>query len=96
MPNKSEIFISFLVEKKIGIIKIIDQGPGINYKYQNKIFQRFYTDRGSNKNFHSGLGLDIARHIIESFGGKIYLGKSDVNSYYGACFVIELPVKTLI
>ena len=95
-PKNSTIFISFSIEQMKGIIKIIDQGPGIGYKYKDKIFERFYTDRADNLDFHSGLGLDIARHIIKSFGGEIYLGKSDVKDYYGACFVIELPVKTII
>ena len=42
---------------------------------------------------HSGLGLDIARHIIKSYGGKIYLSDQKIKNYEGACFIIELPLK---
>ncbi|MBI28537.1 MAG: hypothetical protein CMI95_01420 [Pelagibacteraceae bacterium] len=74
-------------------IYIVDQGPGIDLRYKEKIFERFYTDRSIDDNFHSGLGLDIARHIIQSYKGKIYLGEKKFEGYNGACFVIELPLK---
>ena len=44
--------------------------------YKDKIFDRFYSDRGEKREAHTGLGLSIVRNIIESFGGKISLIKS--------------------
>ena len=94
-PNQSSILISCVYENKYCLIYIVDQGKGIDYKYRNKIFERFYTDRINNNNIHSGLGLDIARHIIESFNGKIRLEDKKIKGYNGACFVIELPLKEI-
>ena len=58
-----------------------------------KIFERFYTDRLSEKNKHSGLGLSIAKKIIESFSGSIKLTNLKSQKYFGACFEINLPLK---
>lgn len=51
-----------------------DQGPGIPPANLETIFQRFYTDRPRGAAFggNSGLGLSIARQIVESYGGKIW------------------------
>ena len=40
-----------------------------------------------------GLGLSIAREIIEHMNGNISLDKSNKSDYPGACFLIILPVK---
>lgn len=92
-PNKS--FILVVCESIDGecLIRIVDQGIGIKFEYNKKIFDRFYKDRTTDDDKHSGLGLDIARHIVESYGGSIYLENKKVKSYQGACFVIKFPLK---
>ena len=92
-PKNSRISVESKTEKDKYYISIADQGSGIKTEYSEKIFERFYTDRKHNENMHSGLGLDIARHIIESYNGSIYLHNKMISNYQGACFVIELPLK---
>ncbi len=75
-------------------IKVYDQGKGINFDHKNKIFNRFYTDRDTDREKHSGLGLAISREILKSFNGSIELTKSDNLDFCGACFIIELPLET--
>ena len=75
------------------IIKIYDQGKGISIELAEKVFDRFYTDRENDQNFHSGLGLSIVREILTSFRGSIKLVVSDKEDYSGACFIINLPLK---
>ena len=94
-PNQSSILISCVNENNNCLIYIFDQGKGIDYKYRDRIFERFYSDRTDNEGIHSGLGLDIARHIIESFNGQIRLEDKKIKGYNGACFVIELPLKAI-
>ena len=75
------------------LIKIYDQGKGIPIEQAEKVFNRFYTDRDDNKDYHSGLGLSISREILKSFRGSINLINSDKEAYSGACFIINLPLK---
>ena len=64
--DNSEILIHQKNLNKNVIILISDQGQGITQHLKNKIFERFYTDRTSNKDQHTGLGLSIAKKIIEN------------------------------
>ena len=75
------------------LLYIVDQGAGISFNLKEKIFERFYTDRPDNQNKHSGLGLSIAKKILESFSGSIELSVNEFKYYSGACFKITLPLK---
>ena len=94
-PLNSSILLFVKLKDEICVIHFVDQGPGINLEYKDKIFQRFYTDRLKDKNTHSGLGLSISKKIIESLGGSICLIKSPHLGFEGACLEIKLPLKDL-
>ena len=67
-------------------IKIKDNGIGIKKEYTDKIFDSFMK---LHNNFNSaGLGLSIAKRIIESKGGKIWV-ESEENS--GSTFYFTIP-----
>ena len=92
--KKSKILIKLVkVDKTKVMIKIYDQGRGIDFNDSEKIFERFYSDRQQNLKNHTGLGLSIAREIITHMNGKLFLDKSDKSEYSGACFLINLPIK---
>ena len=73
-----------------------DQGPGIPRDNLETIFQRFYTERPKGAAFgrNSGLGLSIARQIVEAHRGRIWAeniadpGSGDIK---GARLIVELP-----
>ena len=92
-PKNSEILIKQQVTNNNVKIIIIDQGKGIAQNLANKIFERFYTDRQLEQDKHTGLGLSIAKKIIESFSGSIRLTNNESQHYLGACFEIILPLK---
>ena len=91
-PQNSEILIEQKTIDKDVIVSFFDQGPGVNTRLKNKIFERFYTDREVNQDKHSGLGLSIAKKIIESFSGSLKLNNVKSEKYFGACFSIILPL----
>ena len=74
------------------IVRVMDQGPGIPQQEREAVFRRFHSERPSSEDFgsHSGLGLAIARTIIEGHHGSITVHDRE-DSGRGACFQIMLP-----
>jgi signal transduction histidine kinase len=87
--NKSDapvIEIDFTENDEFHTIKIKDNGIGIKKEYIDRIFDSFMK---LHNNFNSaGLGLPIAKRIIESRGGKIWV-ESEENS--GSTFYFTIP-----
>jgi two-component system sensor histidine kinase ChvG len=72
-----------------------DEGPGIPPENLETIFQRFYTQRPKGAAFggNSGLGLSIARQIVEAHKGRIYAQNIEREGRIaGARLIVELPV----
>ncbi len=74
------------------VIRVEDDGPGVPSIQREEIFRRFHSIRPAGENFgrHSGLGLAIARSIIEAHDGRITALDRD-DAARGACFEIRLP-----
>jgi two-component system sensor histidine kinase ChvG len=81
-------------------VRVEDDGPGIPPENLESVFQRFYTNRpkghapgGAAFGGHSGLGLAIARQIVEAHGGRLQaenrLGPE--GEVQGAVFTVLLP-----
>ena len=70
----TELVIQELTENKI-IVRVTDNGLGIEEKYFNRLFERFYRvdQSGSRKGGGSGLGLAIVKHIMDAHDEKIYI-----------------------
>ncbi len=77
-------------------VRIDDDGPGIPAENLETVFQRFYTARPKGTAFgaNSGLGLSIARQIIEAHGGTIRAeNRTDgAGETQGARFEVALPL----
>jgi signal transduction histidine kinase len=52
-------------------IEVLDQGPGIDPLYKEKVFEKFFRLPGQQAQ-GSGLGLSILRSIVQHHGGKVY------------------------
>ncbi|MBC3845431.1 ATP-binding protein [Winogradskyella echinorum] len=70
----TEVSIENLIKNKT-IIRVTDNGEGIDKSNLQRLFERFYrVDKsGSRKEGGSGLGLSIVKHIIEAHEEKIYV-----------------------
>lgn len=87
-PQNGKIEIHQLVKDKKYILKIKDNGIGIDKKYHSKIFKKFvHLNNVYSKNQTStGLGLTITKELVKLHKGKITL-ESELNK--GSCFTME-------
>jgi two-component system, OmpR family, sensor histidine kinase ChvG len=74
------------------VIRIEDEGPGVPIEQRELIFRRFHSLRpeSDGHNSHSGLGLAIARAIVEGHDGRTRTDNR-AGDAQGACFEIRLP-----
>lgn len=76
-------------------VTVEDEGPGIPDTKLENVFERFYTERPSHESYgqHSGLGLSIAKQIVDAHGGAIWAENiRDIpgTKIKGARFTVEL------
>jgi NtrC-family two-component system sensor histidine kinase KinB len=72
-------------------ISVQDDGPGIPYEYQSKIFDRFVQVKSNQVLGGSGLGLAICKEIVRAHGGTIWV---DSAPGAGSTFHFTLPAET--
>ena len=91
-PPGGEVVISLSADDRNARVRVSDKGPGIPPEDLPHIFERFYRGdkSGSGQKPGVGLGLSIARFIVEKHGGTL-----DVESAvgHGSAFTITLPLE---
>jgi signal transduction histidine kinase len=90
-PEKSVVQVSLAKKRKNAVLTVEDEGIGIAQKDIPHIFDRFYRAENARERVGEeggyGLGLAIAKRIVERYGGSICAQKKEK----GACFVVVLP-----
>ncbi|HBY75976.1 MAG TPA: two-component sensor histidine kinase, partial [Cyanobacteria bacterium UBA11148] len=87
--SDSLVSVSGKIEGGMIAVEIRDRGVGISPKDLPHIFEQFYTADQSRQGNSTGLGLAIARRIVEAHGGTITASSIGVGQ--GATFTIHLP-----
>jgi len=77
------------ISKDSVLVEISDTGIGITGKDLPRIFERFYKTDKSRAGQGSGMGLAIAKHIVEAHGGEIKVRSEEGKS---STFSFNLPV----
>ncbi|MCL6429498.1 MAG: GAF domain-containing protein, partial [Anaerolineae bacterium] len=90
-PDGGLIVVRAAVEGREVVVSVADQGVGIAPEHLNRLFEKFYRVRTGleHRVVGSGLGLPIARAIVESHGGRIW-AESQVGQ--GSTFYFSLPI----
>lgn len=91
-PNPGTVGVSVQREAGEAVLTVSDQGPGIPDEHRDRVFERFFSWRpgtASARHEHAGLGLAIARAIVEAYGGTIGTLPHDG----GARLEVRLPLE---
>ena len=94
-PKGGKIIITAIPAKTMLRIRVDDEGPGIPEGKLETVFDRFYTQRPEQEDYgnHSGLGLSIAKQIVEAHRGELSAQNryTAENKIKGARFTVDLP-----
>ncbi|MEL0640312.1 ATP-binding protein [Pseudoalteromonas aliena] len=87
--KNARIYLSAATDSKnqnLVRISVNDNGPGVDLKKIDKIFEPFYTTKSQG----TGLGLAVVSSVVNAHQGHVEV---DNNSHGGACFSMLLPIR---
>jgi len=89
-PEGGRISVTLTAGTQVAQVRVSDSGPGIPDEARDRIFERFFKADASRdrRTPGSGLGLALARKIVELHGGSI---RAEAGPERGAAFTVTLP-----
>ncbi|MGZ3808841.1 MAG: sensor histidine kinase, partial [Bacteriovorax sp.] len=87
-PSKSEIRVSLYRHNQQAVIRVVDQGIGINPEDLPHIWKRLYRGEKGRHEKGIGLGLSLVKSIVEAHNGSVSVETSEGA---GSSFIIRLP-----
>lgn len=87
-PENGTITVRCTSDSENITVKIEDTGVGMSDKTRKHIFDKFYQGDSSHKSHGNGLGLPLAKRVVDLCNGKISV-KSQIGK--GTTFVVKLP-----
>jgi two-component system OmpR family sensor kinase len=89
-PGGSRIEIEAATRDAVARVTVSDHGPGVPPGERTRVFERFHRSPGATGP-GAGLGLSIARSIVEGHGGRIDLAETPGG---GATFIVDVPISS--
>ncbi len=91
-PSGSTVQITVSREKGGVAVRVNDQGPGLDEKDINNLFQKFYRSPNVSRDFEgTGLGIYVCRMFIEAHGGRVWAESKGIGR--GSEFGFWVPEK---
>lgn len=92
-PKNGQVDVTLTREKSQVKLRVVDTGAGILAEHLPHLFTRFYRADKSRARVSggSGVGLTIARHLVEGHNGRIWAESAGIGQ--GSQFTITLPFK---
>ena len=88
-PAGGTVAVQVEPEGNVVRFSVADSGPGIPKEYLGRVFERFFQVPGSQGG--AGLGLAIAKEIVQAHGGTVGVKSHDNDNRGGATFCFTLP-----
>jgi len=93
-PAGSAIEIAASVQRGEIVVGVRDHGPGVPAGEEDRVFDKFQRGRAEGAQSGFGLGLSIAKAIVEAHGGDIRVRNYSAGQSSGAEFRFSLPLVT--
>lgn len=90
VPLEGEIGISLHQAENEAHVNISDNGIGMDQEELSRIYEKFYQADSSRSTAGNGLGLTLARRIVDLHNGKMKISSAKEK---GTTFVVMLPLK---
>ncbi|HZS78861.1 MAG TPA: ATP-binding protein [Ktedonobacteraceae bacterium] len=89
-PQGKQVRVRLQEQDNEYLVSVIDQGIGVSPEHFDHIFERFYRVRNTASRQYSGIGMGlyVAKAIVEAHGGRIWLSS---NQGVGSIFYFTLP-----
>jgi two-component system OmpR family sensor kinase len=88
-PSGSTVVVSTTAERGMGVIRVRDNGPGIDPAIASRVFDRFSRGDPSRAGSGTGLGLAIVRAIAEALGGS---AEATSAAGGGTIMIVRIPL----
>ena len=86
--NDLRIIVSGTVDGNDLFVRVKDNGPGIDARYHDRIFEMFQSLASDAEQSSTGIGLAIVRRAVRALGGSVHVESPDDG---GSTFVVHLP-----
>jgi two-component system sensor histidine kinase KdpD len=88
-PTDAVVTVTAETSEGFAVVRVIDQGPGVQEEARARIFDIFYrAERTAKQRSGSGIGLYVTRTLVEAMGGRVWLEPDDGR---GSTFAFTLP-----
>ena len=84
-----EVAVTADAERRAGVLRVRDEGPGVDPAERERIFERFARGSSARGVPGSGIGLYVSRELARRMGGRLLLEESSLS---GSVFALELPL----
>jgi two-component system OmpR family sensor kinase len=83
--------VEVLAEGDMGVLRVVDEGPGVAPSRRDRVFDRFYRGDAARTGAGTGLGLSIVRATAEALGGRAWVQPR--RDREGSVFGVEVPLE---
>ena len=90
-PDRGTVHILLRQEHGCLNVSIADNGTGMSEEVKRRVFEKFYQGDSSRSSQGNGLGLALAKRIIDLHHGEIVVSSKEKK---GTTFTVSLPINT--